>query len=553
MQINVTTHGGDNLSAQEIFEAILKSRGHLSKKDQDDFLSPPKPTLKILIKETGLKLSTLKNIKNLLDQHLALGHDICIFGDYDADGITATAILWQALMAYAKGGKSRILPFIPDRTRHGYGLSIKAVGDIIEGDGFKTTSFPDFSPRLILTVDNGIVAHEAASVLAKKGIDLVITDHHQVSDTLPEAKVILHTTATSGAGIAWIFSLYLLEENQFSRDLLDLATIGVVADMMPLFGLNRSLVVYGLAKLATSKRPGLLALYQAAKVDPPSISTYTISFGLAPRINAAGRLYDPYDALRLLCATKLSLATQLASKINAHNQDRQELTDLALSSLSKETFTHKIIVVIGDYHEGIIGLIAGKLTELTHKPSIVMSNHGNSLKASARSVPGVNITELLRSLSLSYLSLGGHSQAAGFAIAKDQESIFLQTIYDLADTTIPDALLENNLTVDFELTPSQITLALAKLIEQLSPFGIGNPKPKFLLRNVVVLEDRQLGTTGKHRKLTIESGDKSLEVLLFNTKEPYPLKTITNLVGSIDINVWNNKERVQLIGSYVEN
>ncbi|PIW08741.1 hypothetical protein COW38_00050, partial [Candidatus Collierbacteria bacterium CG17_big_fil_post_rev_8_21_14_2_50_45_7] len=118
-------------------------------------------------------------------------------------------------MAYAKGGKSRILPFIPDRTRHGYGLSIKAVGDIIEGDGFKTTSFPDFSPKLILTVDNGIVAHEAASVLAKKGIDLVITDHHQVSDTLPEAKVILHTTATSGAGIAWIFSLYLLEENQF--------------------------------------------------------------------------------------------------------------------------------------------------------------------------------------------------------------------------------------------------------------------------------------------------------------------------------------------------
>lgn len=552
MQINLINPVSPDFSAEEIFHTILSNRGYRDQAEQEVFLHPAKPTLNSLIKETGIKSTTLKNIGKILDEHIASGHDIAVFGDYDADGITSTSVLWQALITYASGKNIRILPFIPDRHRHGYGLSVKAVEDMCSGDGWKTTNYPDFSPKLIITVDNGIVANPAADLLKTKGIDLIITDHHQPSEDLPVAREILHTIATSGAGIAWILALHLLKENSFSQDLIDLATIGIVADMMPLHGLNRGIVVHGLKALSSTKRPGLVALYQAAKINPSSISTYTISFGIAPRINAAGRLFDPYDALRLLCATKPSSAVLLATKINSHNQDRQELTDIALNSVSKETFTHKIVVVIGNYHEGIIGLVAGKLTELTHKPSIVISNHSDTLKASARSVTGVNITKLLRSLPVPYLSLGGHSQAAGFGLDSSQKDLFLSELYELADSTIPDQLLEGALKVDFEIIPSQVTITLAKLLKNLEPFGIGNPIPKFILRNITVLEDKKLGTSGKHRKLIIESGSKTLEILLFNTKEPYPLKKLQLVIATIDINVWNSRETVQLIGSYVE-
>ncbi len=552
MQISLTNSINPHLSAEDIFQAILGSRGLENEVAQKLFLNPPTPTLKSLIKETGIKLSTLKNIQKILDSHVESGDDICVFGDYDADGITSTAILWQTLVYYVKGKNIRVLPFLPDRHRHGYGLSIKAVEEMYDGKSWQTSHYPDFFPKLMITVDNGIVAHEAADLLSQKGIELIITDHHQMADTTPVAGAILHTTSTSGAGIAWILALYLLKENEFGMSLIDLAALGIIADMMPLHGINRGIVVHGLAALSKTKRPGLLALYKYAKIDPSSISTYTISFVLAPRINAAGRLFDPYDALRLLCATKSDSAEPLANKINSHNIDRQELTEVALNSISKESFAHKIVVVIGDYHEGIIGLVAGKLTELTHKPSIVISNQGDSLKASARSVPGVNITELLRSLSVPFLSLGGHSAAAGFGIESSTKDLFLNELYDLADRIIPDELLEPITKVDFELSPTQVTLSLARLIATLEPYGIGNPKPKFVLKNIDVLEDKQLGSSGKHRKLIVECGSKTLEVLLFNTKEPYPLKNISQLVATIDINSWNDRERVQLIGNYVE-
>ncbi len=552
MKILVKSPLEGSRTAKQIFDTILTERGLEVGGAREEFLSPKRPTLDSLIIESGLDREKLASIKLLLDDHLSKGSDICVFGDYDADGITATSILWLSLIKYCGKGKSRILPFLPDRVKHGYGLSVAAIADMFDGDGFKTTSYPDFSPKLVITVDNGIVATEAADSLLSRGIDLVITDHHAPGDTLPGAKEILHTTSTSGAGVAWILSLFLLPNNDFSYSLIDLATIGIVADMMPLHGLNRSIVVHGLEMLRITTRPGLVALYVAAKIERESISTYTIGFGIAPRINAAGRLYDPYDALRLLCSTNPTTAKNLADKINSHNQDRQVLTELAISTLKVDGFSHKIAVIIGDYHEGIVGLIAGKITELTHKPAIAMSDHGSFLKASARSVTGVNITELLRSLRVPFLSLGGHSQAAGFSIEKSHQDEFLSELYELADSTIIDEFLEPITNVDMEITSNQITLDLAKMMKELEPFGMGNPKPKFLLKDVSVLEDRKMGATGKHRKLTVESEHGTIPILLFNTKEPYPLKHLKLVIGTVDINIWNNRESVQFVGNYVE-
>ncbi len=552
MQITTRTQVAPNTTSDEIFRAILESRGYDTEEKQANFLRPARPSLADLLAGTGIQKSNLAELKSLLDGHITAGHDICVFGDYDADGITATAILWQALIYYTGGKNIRVLPFLPDRLRHGYGLSVKAVEEIKSAAAFTTTKYPDFSPHLIITVDNGIVAHPAVELLSQEQIDVVITDHHEPAETLPRANGIIHTTATSGAGIAWIVALYLLDENDFAQNLIDLATLGIVADMIPLTGFNRAIVVTGLSELAATTRPGLRALYQGARIGEISITTYDINYVIAPRINAAGRLYDPYDALRLLCATSTASATPLASKIDAHNQERQLITEQALVKAGKESFSHKIVVVVGEYHEGIIGLVAGKLTEQFHKPSIVISQKKDMVKASARSVPGINITELLRSLTTPYLSLGGHAAAAGFSLAADNLNPFLEELYNIADQVILDELLEKKQYADLELTPSQVTLALAELLTTMEPFGMGNPKPKFLFRDLTVLEDRELGKDGKHHKLFIESGSKTIELLMFNTKEKHPMKKISALIATIDINLWQDRKSVQLIGSYVE-
>ncbi|KKU46349.1 MAG: Single-stranded-DNA-specific exonuclease RecJ, partial [Microgenomates group bacterium GW2011_GWA2_46_7] len=500
----------------------------------------------------GLKKALLSQAQKLPRNHLQANHDICIFGDYDADGVTATSIMWQAVSAYAKTQKStsRILPFIPDRHRHGYGLSDKAVADVVSGEAFRTTQFPDLAPKLIVTVDTGIVAHVGIKSFRDQGIDVIVTDHHQPEDKLPPASHIVHTLSTSGAGLAWIFAMYLLGDP--ARKLLDLATIGVVGDMMPLQGLNRSILSAGLSALTHTQRPGLIAMKEAMGVNTKDLTTYDISFGIAPRINASGRIYNPLDALRLLCTSDPSLAHQLAAKIESHNKDRQEYTDRSLKLALSQPHDHNIIIVVGDYHEGVIGLVAGKIVELYHRPAIVLSSGGEVVKGSARSLPGINITQVLRSLNTPFLGLGGHDQAAGFSIAKSVVPQFTQELERYADQEISHDLLVKRETADLELSLTSTTLALAKKLSALEPYGLGNPKPKFLLKNLTVLEDRALGKDGKHHKLTVEQNATTREVLMFNTQHSHPLHFIKVLICNLDINVWRDKESLQLISSYVE-
>lgn len=552
MDIKIKSKVKVGANAKEIFQAILANRGYKTATEQELFLHPPEPTLDYLLKGSGLTKTILGKAQKLLDSHLSSGYDICVFGDYDADGVTSTAIMWQAITAYAKLNKStsRVLPFIPDRHKHGYGLSDKAVTEVLSGVAFQTGSIKDFAPKLIITVDTGIVAHGGIESFRAAGIDVVVTDHHQPEKNLPPASAVVHTLATSGAGVAWIFAMYLLGEP--AAKLLDLATIGVVADMMPLTGLNRSLASHGLKLLSHSHRAGLTAMRVAMSLGDKSLTTYDVSFGIAPRINAAGRIYNPLDALRLLCTTDAKTAGVLAGKIESHNKDRQEYTDRALKLAAGKQIDHKIIVIQGDYHEGVIGLVASKLTELFHRPSVVMSEGSEVIKGSARSVNGVNITDLLRSLKTPFLGLGGHDQAAGFSLSRDSLTSMTKELEVLADKTIPDSLLVKHYSADLSISLSSTSLSLAKLLHSLEPFGMSNQKPKFLIHDLTVLEDRKLGAEGKHRKLTVEQNGTTRELMLFNTKETYPLKSIKSLICTIDVNVWRDKESLQLIGSYVE-
>lgn len=553
MDITLKTSVDSRASADDIFQALLKVRGLTTERAQTDFLHPPAPTLSFLLKSAGIKRATLTSIKRLLDSHLAGARDILVFGDYDADGVTATAIMWQTLIAYAKltHSSSRILPFIPDRHRHGYGLSDAAIDDLTSGSAFVHTQFPDFAPQLIITVDTGIVATAAVVRLRAAGCDVIVTDHHLPdAGGLPTANCLLHTTTTSGAGVAWIFSLFLLGEA--AQRLLDLATIGVVADMMPLTGLNRSLVAHGLAALSRSRRPGLVAMKASMGVGEKDITTYDISFGIAPRINAAGRIYNPLDALRLLCTSNSAQAAELAGIIESHNQDRQAYTDSALQAVAAKAVDHHIIVVIGDYHEGVIGLVAGKLVEKFHRPAVVMSQAPDVVKGSARSIAGVNITELLRSLKTPFLGLGGHEAAGGFSLAASAVPNFTHELEQFADQTISADQLVKSESADLELTLAQTSLTLSELIGTLEPFGIGNPKPRFLLHDLSVLEDRALGNGDKHHKLIVVDGSTTRTVLMFNTQHSHPLHSLKQLLCTLDINLWRDKKSLQLIASYVE-
>lgn len=545
MEIKLKAKLTKDATAKDIFETILASRGYKTMAKQQAFLSPVEPTLDYLLKESGLKKSVLSRAQKLLDVHLTAGHDICVFGDYDADGVTASAVMWQAITAYAKlrGASSKILPFLPDRHKHGYGLSDLAISELLGRE--------DFHPQLVITVDTGIVASAGIARFRKVGIDVIVSDHHQPEKTLPSANVIVHTLKTSGAGVAWIFAMYLLGDS--AMKLLDLATIGVIGDMMPLTGLNRAICVAGLRALSTTHRPGLVAIKKVMGLGDKAMTTYDVSFGIAPRINAAGRIYNPLDALRLLCTSDAKLASELAGKIESHNKDRQEYTDRALKLASSLQVMHNIIVIAGDYHEGVIGLVAGKLVEMFHRPAVVISLTGaDVLKGSARSVPGFNITDLLRSLKTPFLGLGGHDQAAGFSLARDQLGALQTELETKGDQIITSELLVKSYTVDLQITLKSTTLELAKMIDSLEPFGMGNPKPKFLFKDLAVIEDRKLGSEGKHRKLTVEQNEITRELMLFNSKEPYPLKNLTSVVASLDINLWRDKESLQLIGSYVE-
>lgn len=540
-------------TAPEIFAALLKSRGFTTKQEAAEFLRPPVPSLDYLIDHISIDRRELDRARGLIRKAIEEGKDICVFGDYDADGITSTAILWQTLTYLAKGGKARVMPFIPDRIRHGYGLSEKAVDDILTGTAFHGTAHPDFRPHLIITVDNGIVADKPVDILKEKGISVIITDHHQKAETVPRCDALIHSVDTSGAGIAYLAALYFADDQDFVARFIDLAAIGIVADQIPLLGVNRSIVVAGLKQLNSTENYGLRAVLERAGIAGRTSTAYEINYVIAPRINAVGRLDNPVDALRLLCARDTRSAELLADTVEKHNSSRQELTDTAVNSALKNKPSHNISIAYSEeFHEGIIGLVAGKLVEAHSRPAIAISMGEKISKGSARSLRGINITSILREHKSMLLGVGGHELAGGFSIETGRIPQFIEALYAYADKNIDRTLLEKEITADMRLELSQATMTLARLLSALEPYGMGNAKPKFSIQGIHVLEDRVIGKNGNHRKLVIEKGGVTRDVIWFNGSAAHPMKEIKEMICSIEINRWRDKESVQLSAHYVE-
>jgi single-stranded-DNA-specific exonuclease len=537
----------DTTSDKQIIDLILKSR-HIE--NLDEFLNPPSPLL-LTLKDFGSYEKPFKKVIKILKEIKAKNQMIVVYTDYDADGITGGAILWETL--HLLGFK--VMPYVPNRKLEGYGFSKIGI------DNVKSK----YDPALIISVDHGITKIDEIKYAKKLGIKIVVTDHHLKGDKIPESsEAIFHIPTLSGSGVSYFFakeifnefeiknSQYKLLENNFKSDYAALASIGTIADLVPLIGPSRSLVKYGLENFDKVKRFGIKHILKQAGIADKKITPYEVGFMIAPRINAIGRLEHAIDALRLLCTNDEKKAYDLSHKIGNVNVERQELVEKSVKEAKKMLETdikksgslQKIIILISDHwNEGIIGLIASKMAEEFYRPTLVLTKTDTGYKGSARSIPTFHVTEFLRSLKKDLIDVGGHKQAAGFTLEKDQLNNFTKNAQKVAKNLINDKDLERKIEADLKIPISKITLDIVRSMEALEPFGMGNPRPIFYSEGILT-GAQLLGKTQKHLKIFVDG----LELLAFNQADKFKelsrgqkIKVVYNL----DINEWNNKKTVQ--------
>ncbi len=524
--------------------AILLSNRQIE--DELSFFSPKNP-LELSLEDVGIDPVQMALAVKRLAEARDKKEKVLIFGDYDADGICSTAIMWEGLRSFGIMAK----PFIPDRQKHGYGLSEKSIAAVLE----------DEKPDLLISVDNGIVAHKPFAHLKEIGIDAILTDHHQPEvdennhPIFPVAHAVIHTTQLCGATVAWFLAREL--SLKAAKASLDLTAIATVADQMPLLKANRAFVKHGLIALQNSQRVGIQLLCAKAKIDQKTLNVGTINYGIAPRINAMGRLKHGLDALRLLCTKNMETADALVNEINDTNVTRQELTaemiDHAIKQAAEWKDKHIIVVSSPDYHEGVVGLIAGKLVEAYAKPAIVIAEGELVGKASARSVPGVNIIELIRQVKNDLLEAGGHPLAAGFGVSADKIGIVKQRLEEIALSQISKELLVPTLEIDTLLGGNLVSLEAIGCLAEFAPYGQLNREPIFGMTQMQIMSIQKIGQEGRHIKMQLQA---------FNTTQPvftalawnkakwateFLVGQIVDVAALIEVNEWKNRKSLQLI------
>jgi single-stranded-DNA-specific exonuclease len=552
---------------EDVVKILLENRGIKTKKETENFLNPKLETVTIESvgidkKQVGKSIARIKlAIKNK--------EQIVIFGDYDVDGITGTAILWETLNSMG----AKVMPYIPHRIDEGYGLSLKGISNL-------KSQIPNM--KLIITVDNGIVANKVVDYANKQKIDVVITDHHVLGKRNPKALAIVHTTKLCGAGVAYLLTQELTRGpaaslppasapstgsvravgspssgvTPLTSDHLALVALATVADLVPLKGANRTLLKFGLETLRKTKRVGLLELFKEAGLEKESIGVYEIGHIIAPRLNAMGRLEYAMDSLRLICTTNLKRAIDLAQLLGNTNKERQEITLQtvlhAIEKVKNQRLKVKSLLFISDesYEQGVIGLVAGKLVEEFYKPAIVVSKGKKFSKASARSIRGFDMIEFIRTASELLVDAGGHPMAAGFTVETAKLPLLQKALEGRAELLLNKDLLTRSLKIDCKLPLFLIDLNLYESLQKLSPFGMGNPEPTFISKNVVVEDVRLVGMEGKHIKLRFRANNSgfTLEGIAFGmggTASTHFGDKI-DIIYTIDENEWNGEKRLQL-------
>jgi single-stranded-DNA-specific exonuclease len=503
------------MQTDQLIRVLLQNRG-IDPEKAEEFFNPTHP------EKIPMPFDPKKAIQ-LIKSHIKLQNKIAIYGDYDVDGICSTAILWETLFDNYK----EVFPHIPHRESEGYGLSIAGIDHCLEKGA-----------KLIIAVDNGIVAHKEIDYCRSHGCDIIIIDHHEPGETLPGANELLHSTTTCAAALTWLFCREWTGQPNIEH--LSLAAIAVICDIVPLVGLNRSFAVHGLAQLNNTQRPGLLALFQEAAISPGSIGAYEVGFIVGPRINAMGRLEHAIDSLRLLCTKDKARAAELALLLGQTNKSRQDMTTIAVKHALSTVDPTKSVLIVADptYNQGIIGLIAAKLTEKYYRPSIAIAIGDTQSKASARSIAGFHVTDHIRTATALLVGAGGHAMAAGFTV---ENSNLTELMAKLSQAEILPETLVRKQRVDMELPMSEINNELYSTIQKFAPFGLSNPQPVFTSKKIFVDEVKQIGKLSQHRKLKIGN----LDAMAFNiTQIP---ESPVDIIYTVDQNTWNGNTKLQLI------
>jgi len=548
----------EKLTNQEIIKKILSLR---KINDLNDFLNPKSPTLISLFDFDEKYQNIFSKVFTILKEAKEKKQMVVVYTDYDADGITGGAILWETL--HLLGFKT--MPYVPDRKTEGYGFSIKGIDKVIK----------KFNPSIIISVDHGITKIKEVSYAKNKGIKIIITDHHLKGEKIPQADAIFHIPTLSGAGVSYFFAKQLYKYFKsstfdskllalyFQTDYLSLASIGTIADLVPVLGPSRSIVKYGLEVFSKIKRVGIKQIIKEAGIEGKKITPYDIGFIIAPRINAVGRLENAIDALRLLCTKKENKAYHLASYVGKMNRIRQNILEESIKEakkiLSQETENFstlkKIIILTSDHwHEGIIGLIASKLVEEFYRPTIILTKSDGFYKASARSISGFHITDFLTHFKKYLIDMGGHEQAAGFTLKEKELKNFKGEAEKKADILLKKDYLEKKIIADLKIPISFINLPLVKSIEKLAPFGIGNPKPIFYSEGKLT-DAKIFGNKNEHLKILVKCTSKKirqsfefLELIGFSQSQLFyqlsPGQKI-NIVYNLEINNWRGEEKIR--------
>lgn len=518
----------------EIIKTLLVNRGLKTKKQQEEFLNPKKPE-ELTSKNVGISLAEIKKAIARIKKGVKNKEKIIVYGDYDTDGVCATAIVWETLHQLG----AQAMPFIPKR-EEGYGMKMERLEQMAKEE-----------VKLIITVDQGIVAVKQAQKAEELGLDLIISDHHIPGEKRPKALSIIHTTKLAGSGVAWFLAKHLGGEVG-----LDLATIGTVTDVVPLIGPNRSLVKFGLNDVRKTKRPGLLKLYEAAGIDPQTIGTYEIGYIIGPRLNATGRMDDPIESLRLVCTKDSQRAQGLSQMLDQKNRQRQEMmkqTAIHARELWLKEDGRSALIFVGheSYQEGIVGLVAGKLMEEFYRPAIVVAKGEQWSKASARSIDEFNIVEAVRACADILGPHGGHPKAAGFSVKTAQIETLRQRLIELAESQLDKEKLKPTLKIDTEVNLGDLNFSFYEKIMRLAPFGEGNLQPVFASRDVKIVDVRLVGNGGQHLKLQVISPKSQVkfDAIGFSMANFFsqlsPEKPV-DIAYNLAVDEWNGQRRLQL-------
>ncbi len=534
----------DKYNLNLLLATILVNRNILETENLDKFLKPTRNDFHDPFLMPDMKIAVERILKAIENKE-----KIIIYGDYDADGITSITVL----KSFFKDIGVEVSSYIPNRLEEGYGLNKPAVKKIV-----------DDKYDLMITVDCGISAIEEIDYANSLGIETIVTDHHEVGEKLPNALAIVDAKRKDNmypcrdlAGVGVVFKLIQalsiklnLKEESYLK-YLDIVCIGTISDIVPLVDENRVIAKLGLMLVNQTKNLGLKSLLMSSGYK--KIDSTTISFGVAPRINACGRMGHAEEALKLFLSNNINEVQELTKKLNDYNVKRQDIEkriyEEAVKQIEEKNLSkNNTIIVAGEnWHHGVIGIVASKITEMYFKPSILLCNEEDESKGSGRSIPGFDLHDALMKCLDHIEKFGGHSMAIGITIKKSELEQFSQSLENVAKEEHTEEIVPI-VQIDAKISLSDINKEMVESLNQLEPFGEGNKMPIFVIKNLKIDSIRAL-TEGKHLKLTLREGNNMVNAIGFNMgslAEEYKIGDKIDVAGMLEINSFNGVDSVQI-------